>query len=771
MKQRYPHWVYGLPKMVSVYNASGNLVKQTESDYDFSSYMVRNNLFPGSIHQPVRSCKCNVTTASSMRSTNWTDANNYSYASNPLNYTKNSTSDMFVHLYSYYTGICPLTDVYERTFKPDGSNNFSEKHTHYTYPNVAFLSIESAEENESNGDKYLTEYTYTSDINGGIIDNLKNKNIISLPVSTSHKVWKNGGEAYQYLNEEVTEFTALPNGNIKPYRVLAQRYDRPQTSMNLYQGPVYTDYTPYKEIQTFIYSASSTLAGLKDEGSHTVSNIYDYNDKYIVASVINAVPLIDKIAYTSFETNSLGGWQVRDGRPTYITTDFITGTKAYDLSYSELGAFLNTARQNTLSFWSTNAISVSATSGTASLAKSAPVINGLKYYEYTISQGATEVHLSGNGHLDELRLYPSSSRMRTVTYDPMIGKTSECDENNRITYYEYDNLSRLRFVKDENRNIIKMYEYNTVSKQGGCPGTYYNKLITEVFTKSNCGSEYAGKNYTYTVPANKYSSTISQEDADMQAENEINASGQAAANSHSSSEGCSFVYYNHTLTDHFTTQGCPIGTTGGDVTYTVPEHRYISLIGWDDADDKAREEIDANGQAYANSPAHRICNSSTTPDWRSDEPVQLRCQVVGGHYTGHQEMRQTDKNPNSSSYQDTRWVDIGLNTASCQKETISINGSNVSSITTFYATFYYPGTNTIVPGGDNIELRTNINGEIICEIYPGTYDVKLYHPYNTGYTYDYLVLNVSRTTDDQNVLFSNVTVSSSIHSINITGQH
>jgi hypothetical protein len=50
--------------------------------------------------------------------------------------------------------------------------------------------------------------------------------------------------------------------------------------------------------------------------------------------------------------------------------------------------------------------------------------------------------------------------MRTVTYDPQVGKTSECDENNRITYYEYDNLSRLRFIKDENRNIIKMYEYN-----------------------------------------------------------------------------------------------------------------------------------------------------------------------------------------------------------------------------------------------------------------------------------------------------------------------
>ena len=50
--------------------------------------------------------------------------------------------------------------------------------------------------------------------------------------------------------------------------------------------------------------------------------------------------------------------------------------------------------------------------------------------------------------------------MRTTSYEPILGKTAECDENNRITYYEYDNLSRLRFVKDEFRNIVRMYEYN-----------------------------------------------------------------------------------------------------------------------------------------------------------------------------------------------------------------------------------------------------------------------------------------------------------------------
>jgi hypothetical protein len=88
------------------------------------------------------------------------------------------------------------------------------------------------------------------------------------------------------------------------------------------------------------------------------------------------------------------------------------------------------------------------------------VNNGFTYYEYEIAQGPASISVSGNVTIDELRLYPKAARMRTVTYDPLIGKTTECDENNRITYYEYDNLGRIRFIKDENRNIIKMYEYN-----------------------------------------------------------------------------------------------------------------------------------------------------------------------------------------------------------------------------------------------------------------------------------------------------------------------
>jgi YD repeat-containing protein len=62
--------------------------------------------------------------------------------------------------------------------------------------------------------------------------------------------------------------------------------------------------------------------------------------------------------------------------------------------------------------------------------------------------------------VDELRLYPQNAQMTTYTYNSLVGMSSQCDIDNRVTYYYYDSLGRLKVVKDQDGNIVKTYQYH-----------------------------------------------------------------------------------------------------------------------------------------------------------------------------------------------------------------------------------------------------------------------------------------------------------------------
>jgi hypothetical protein len=651
MKQRYASWAYGLPRITTIFDASGKKVREAENVYDTSNAWepflpVKSN------EMKYPSCKSQINESYSQNNTAWENPDLNAFTNNKNN------SSLKAELYNQLTGRFELHETRERIYKLNDDAKFAETKTVYQY-NDDNYQVKQVATTQSNGDEYCKSIRYSSDFHSGVFSALNENNIIQIPVATTSFVIKNNDGRAQYLDEKVTEFAAVANGDIKPYRTLQQRFNQPVSSIAFYQGPGGTYNPSYKETQTYTYDVSGNIVGIKDEGDHHVTNIYGYNDKYIIASIVNADPNVDLVSYTSFEDGNRGGWALY-GSENIVSTSCVGGRNSFGLTSSNsLGTSINSPKSYRLSFWATDNITVT---GNARLAKNSPSVGGFTYYEYDIPPGRSSVSVSGNANIDELRLYPASSRMRTLTYDPLVGKTSECDENNRITYYEYDELARLRFIRDENKNILKMYEYN-YAKQTGCPANYSNNAISEVFTKNDCIPGNIGSEVTYNIPAGKYTSSISQADADQKVQNELNANGQIYANT---SGSCIKLYYNTYRSENFTKENCPVGYQGNSMNYSVPAGKYSSTIDQAAADQFAALEIKANGQAFANNDDNAGCTRDQEPFWEADDTAPKRCQQDGlGNLTGRIEVYMTDINPNSSTYNSHQWKDAGESGGEC----------------------------------------------------------------------------------------------------------
>lgn len=156
---------------------------------------------------------------------------------------------------------------------------------------------------------------------------------------------------------------------------------------------------------------------------------------------------------------------------------------------------------------------------------------------------------------------------------------------------------------------------------------YRNKRQSALFTKEGCNSETErGEELEYVVEAGKYTSIISQSDADNKAMKDIDQNGQNWVNEHG--RCITILWYNVKKSKSFRKNDCDPDTEEGSlVTMTIEAGRFSSTISQENADRKAEAELDANGQDYANS--HGTCN---TVKWYNDRKSKMfqktNCEVT-----------------------------------------------------------------------------------------------------------------------------------------------
>ncbi len=170
------------------------------------------------------------------------------------------------------------------------------------------------------------------------------------------------------------------------------------------------------------------------------------------------------MAFTSFEADVKSNWTFTGTATADVTSP--TVNNCYNLGQTSgniTKSGLSSSTVYTVSYWRKTASALTITGTQAGYPIQGKTIDGWTYFEHKIT-GQTSITVSGTNYIDELRLYPFNAQMTTYTYSPLVGMTSGCDVDNKITYYFYDEFMRLKWIKDQDKNIIKTFRYHYINQ-------------------------------------------------------------------------------------------------------------------------------------------------------------------------------------------------------------------------------------------------------------------------------------------------------------------
>ncbi|HTR29339.1 MAG TPA: hypothetical protein VMH27_08710 [Puia sp.] len=333
------------------------------------------------------------------------------------------------------------------------------------YFNGTTRNLAYTEAQGSDGQTIVQKVKYPEDYTTAITGNMVSHHVVGPPI-----------ESQTWLKQDASD-SLLISGSIVEYDQTMFQPDTtyaiettkpiPSLSNETKSGGLYNSlisdahYVRKGQLQ---YDVNSNLSVGTKAADNPVSYIWDYRHSNIIAEVSNAAPV--DIAYSSFEADGTGGWTIHGGG--LNAGSGVTGVNSQSMHLDTISKTgLTSTNSYIVSYWTSNGSAYTIAGTVAGYPIQGKRINGWSYFEHKIT-GQTSVSIiggsTGAGNIDELRLYPANAQMVTYTYTPLVGLSSKCDADNRVTYYQYDPFGRLKVVLDQDHNIIKTIQYHTIGE-------------------------------------------------------------------------------------------------------------------------------------------------------------------------------------------------------------------------------------------------------------------------------------------------------------------
>lgn len=219
-----------------------------------------------------------------------------------------------------------------------------------------------------------------------------------------------------------------------------------------------------------------------------------------------------------------------------INTQLYYNNIKYDL-YDSVGNLVQYTPQNnvpTTLIWGYNKTRIIAKIEGATYSQVKPLINDI-----VTSSNQSMINSTYGNNLDsKLNIFRTNASLKdyqitVYTYfKGGVGLKSVTNASGQTEKYIYDSRNRLQKILDNNNNIVNEWDYNYSPTT--VQNIFFNGEKNIPFTRNNCGINQIGSTYMYNVPDGKYSSIVSQADADQKAQNDIDTNGQNTANKNGS---------------------------------------------------------------------------------------------------------------------------------------------------------------------------------------------------------------------------------------------